>query len=99
MFVADGKRTMLVLPRGARFPEGVVAGKRVLTRFNANDHVRIACFDNMATAFNADDALDTVCLVNPTYTQLLRIAVYLRRRAWAGNLLLLLDTKCLPRAF
>lgn len=96
MFVADGKRALVLLPRGAPFPEGVVAGGRVLTRFNAREHVRVAALDD---ALLHVAGAETVCLVNPTYAQMLRVAVFLRRRAWAGDLLILLDSRSAPRAF
>ena len=88
MFVADN--TLLLLPRGTPWPSGLTAGGRVLTPFNARAYVRVAHTDE---PFDVDERVPAVCMVNPTYEQLLRTCVFLRRRRWGGELRLLLERR------
>ncbi|QGN68115.1 core protein [Equine molluscum contagiosum-like virus] len=93
MFVDDN--SLVVLARGAPWPAGLVAGARVLTACNARAHVRVSTFD---AGFDVDETVTVVCLVNPSYVQLLQACVFLRRRAWAGKLLLLFERRrAVPR--
>uniref|UniRef100_A0AAU7E2C9 Core protein n=1 Tax=Rousettus bat poxvirus TaxID=3141933 RepID=A0AAU7E2C9_9POXV len=92
MFVDDGNSTLMLLQREARFPDGVYSDGRVLTQFNAGNHVHLARLTDPTLDL---DYIKTVCLVNPTYAQLLRILVFLRRQAWDGDVLILLDSNTL----